>query len=416
VDSPSTAEAVRDFYSRHPYPPPVKSLDRYREKWNDPQRRKADFHLFEPAKPFHGHRKILVAGCGTSQAAKYALRWPSAQIVGIDVSVASIEQTKILRQTYKLENLALHEMPVEQVVDLGESFDHVVCTGVLHHLSDPDKGLRALRDVLLPNGSMHLMVYAPYGRAGIYLIQDYCRRLGVGTTSEEIGDLAECLGQLSPNHPLVPILRAVPDADQEAALADALLNPQDRPYSVEEFIDFLDVNGMTFGRWTRQAEYSAHCGSLRNSPHARLFDHLTDAETFAAVELYRGTLMRHSAVAYRKDRLEIAQPIRFDTGDWLNFVPIRQPTAVCVRERIPEGAAAVLINRAHTQTDIYLPVNQEQLRLFEKIDGRRSAGKIAGSARARAMARDFFEILWQHDQIVFDASGKGTKSSRSRSS
>jgi len=411
VDHPSIANAVRDFYSRHPYPPPVRSLDRYRDKWKDPQRRKADFHLFEPSKPFHGHRKILVAGCGTSQAAKYALRWPSAQITGIDVSATSIKQTQLLKQAYKLKNLALHEMPIERVADLGESFDHVVCTGVLHHLPDPDQGLRALRDVLLPDGSMNVMVYAPYGRAGIYLIQDYCRRLGIGTTSEEIGDLAESLGQLPPNHPLVPILRAVPDADQEAALADALLNPQDRPYSVEEFLDFLDVNGLAFGRWTRQAEYSAHCGSLRNSPHARLFDRLTDAEMFAAVELYRGTLLRHSAVAYRKDRVGIAQPIRFDTDAWLNFVPIRQPDALCVRERLPEGAAAVLINRTHTQTDIYLPVNQEQLRLFERIDGHRSSGEIAGSVRARNLARDFFEILWQHDQIVFDAAGMGGKNS-----
>ena len=256
---------------------------------------------------------------------------------------------------------------------------------------------------------MHLMVYAPYGRAGVYLIQDYCRRLGIGTTPEEIGDLAECLGRLPPNHPLVPILRAVPDTDQAGALADALLNPQDRPYSVEEFFEFLDANGMAFGRWARQAEYSAQCGSLRTSPHARLFDRLTDAETYAAVELYRGTLLRHSAVAYRKDRPEIAQPIGFDTDDWLSFVPIRQPDTVCVRERLPEGAAAVLINRAHTQTDIYLPVSQEQLRMFERIDGRRSAGKIAGSARGRLMARDFFETLWQHDQIVLDASGKGTE-------
>ena len=29
---------------------------------------------------------------------------------------------------------------------------------------------------------MYLMVYAPYGRAGVYMLQDYCRRLGIGTS------------------------------------------------------------------------------------------------------------------------------------------------------------------------------------------------------------------------------------------
>ena len=36
---------------------------------------------------------ILVAGCGTSQAAKHALRWPEAQVTGIDVSATSVRCT-----------------------------------------------------------------------------------------------------------------------------------------------------------------------------------------------------------------------------------------------------------------------------------------------------------------------------------
>ena len=29
---------------------------------------------------------------------------------------------------------------------------------------------------------MHLMVYAPYGRTGVYMLQDFCRRLGIRAT------------------------------------------------------------------------------------------------------------------------------------------------------------------------------------------------------------------------------------------
>ena len=124
----------------------------------------------------------MVAGCGTSQAAKYALRWPKARVTGIDFSQASIDQTAKLKRKHSIHNLELETLPVERAGELGRSFDHVVCTGVLHHLADPDAGLRALHDVLEPDGAMHLMVYAPYGRAGIYMLQDYCRRLGIGTS------------------------------------------------------------------------------------------------------------------------------------------------------------------------------------------------------------------------------------------
>ena len=63
--------------------------------------------------------------------------------------------------------------------------------------------------------------------------------------------------------PLAPLLRNAPDFLHDAPLADALLNPQDRPYSAEEFIDFLESSDLRFGRWVRQAEYSPHCGIFR---------------------------------------------------------------------------------------------------------------------------------------------------------
>lgn len=75
---------VADFYERHPYPRPVDDLDAYSRVWDD-SRRRADSHLFWPAEPYRDDRSILVAGCGTTQAAHYAVRWPRARVVGIDV-------------------------------------------------------------------------------------------------------------------------------------------------------------------------------------------------------------------------------------------------------------------------------------------------------------------------------------------
>src|SRR4029077_2495845 len=119
-------------------------------------------HLFWPHDPYRDDRTVLVAGCGTVQAAHYALRWPHARVVGIDVSANSIAFTQELKRKHGLDNLEVYELSVERAGELGEAFEHVVCTGVLHHLADPDAGLRALRDVLAPDGAMHVMVYAPY--------------------------------------------------------------------------------------------------------------------------------------------------------------------------------------------------------------------------------------------------------------
>src|SRR5271157_6372329 len=311
-------EQVSVFYECHPYPPPVDDLDAYRQAW-DEQRRRADSHLFWPAEPYRDDRGILVAGCGTTQAAHYALRWPRAQVIGIDVSSKSIAFTQGLKRKHALGNLEVRQMPVERAAELGKSFEHVVCTGVLHHLPDPDVGLRALRDVLEPTGALNVMVYAPYGRAGIYMLQEYCRRLGVGNTAPEIRDLAASLKALPPDHPIAPLLRNSPDFADRAGLADALLHPQDRSYSVPQLLDFLDRAGLAFGRWVRQAPYLPWCGALASSPHHARLSALTPEAQYAAIELFRGTMVRHSVVAYRKDRPP--PKVDFDGDAWLGYVP-----------------------------------------------------------------------------------------------
>jgi SAM-dependent methyltransferase len=394
-------ERVSAFYESHPYPPPVDDLQAYRRIWDD-QRRRAEFHLFWPAEPYREDRSILVAGCGTTQAAHYAVRWPHARVIGIDVSAESIAFTERLKRKYALANLDVRQLAVERAVELGQRFEHVVCTGVLHHLSDPEAGLRALREVLAPTGALNLMVYAPYGRAGVYMLQDYCRRLGVGYTASEIRDLAASLKALPPDHPLAPLLRNSPDFADRAGLADALLHPQDRSYSVPQLMDFLGGAGLTFGRWVRQAPYLPWCGALASSPHQSRLLGLTAAAQYAAIELFRGTMVRHSVVAYRTDRPAQGASVNFDNDSWLGYIPIRLPDTLAVRDRLPKGAVAVLINRNHAYTDLYLPIDIQQARLLDGIDGKSTIEEICRERGERRLARVFFEQLWRWDQVVFN--------------
>jgi hypothetical protein len=77
---------------------------------------------------------------------------------------------------------------------------------------------------------------------------------------------------------------------------------------------------------------------------------------------------------------------------------------ICVQERLPPGAAAVLINQSHTYTDLYLPIDAKEKKLFDAIDGERTVGEIAREHGHLDTARALFERLWWYDQVVFDAS------------
>jgi hypothetical protein len=147
---------------------------------------------------------------------------------------------------------------------------------------------------------------------------------------------------------------------------------------------------------------------VARTPHAARLALLPPSLKHGAVELLRGTMTRHSFIAYRDDHLGESQPITFKGDAWRGYIPVRLPWTLCIRDRVPAGSVAVLINRAHTYPDLALPIDSAQERVFAAIDGNRSINEILGIAAeegGKERTRRLFERLWQYDQIVFDATG-----------
>ena len=401
-------DPIATFYRRHPYPPPTDDLDAYAAGWRDPQRRRVEYHRLWPTRAYRSDLRVLVAGCGTAQAAKYAMRLPGATVLGIDVSEAGIDATDRLIERHQLTNVAVRRLPIEEVAELGQTFDLVVCTGVLHHLADPELGLRALREVLDPDGAMQLMVYGRYGRLGVTMIQEYGRRLGIEATPSDIAELVATLRELPTHHPMSPLLRGTKDFQDDDALADALLNPRERSYSVPELVTMIEASGLRLGKWLHQAPYLPQCGALSETPHAARIARLEPAEQYAAVELFRGTITRHSAILHRDDgpwsspSAGADGPITWEGTAWRRWVPLRPVTAVAVEERLPPGVAAVLLNRAHVHPDLVMMVDAAERAAFDAVDGQRTMDDICART---GVGVELFRRLWHHDLIVLDASG-----------
>ena len=399
----TTPDPIAEFYTSHPFPPPLDNLDRALEMYKDQNVLRSEFHLLWPNREYREGLDVLVAGCGTWQSAKYALTHPGARVVAIDVSTTSLDHTERLKQKYNLTNLDLRQLSIERAVDLDHSFDHIICTGVLHHLVDPEAGLRALRSVLNRDGALYLMVYAPYGRAGIYMMQEYCRRLGVGTSPKEIDDLISVLRMLPEHHPVLTTQHGSREFNAEA-LADALLNPRERAYSVPEIFQLLDSSDLMLGRWYWQAAYLPQCGAIATTPLANRLAEMGEREQYAAMELWRGLMSNHSLIAYRNDGA--APNVSFDDDGYSRYVPIRLPWTLCVQQSLPPGAAGALVNQTHVFDDLFVLISANEKRMFEAIDGRRSVAQIAEHADENDpnVARAFFEKLWRYDQVVFDTS------------
>ena len=171
MDTDPLGDVVSQQYERWVYPAPITDLEAWLQdswQWFDPSHA---HRLMWPDREYREGMDILVAGCGTNQAAVIAYTNPSARVVAIDVSGASLEHHRWLKDRYELANLELRRLPIEQVDSLDRDFDLIITTGVLHHMADPGLGMRALAHRLRSDGVLAVMLYANYGRYGVQLMQ-----------------------------------------------------------------------------------------------------------------------------------------------------------------------------------------------------------------------------------------------------
>ncbi|WP_269615905.1 class I SAM-dependent methyltransferase [Prochlorococcus marinus] len=110
---------------------------------------------------------ILIAGCGTGIQIIEASRYSNCEIIAIDLSNSSISYAKRKVDEYGLKNINFIEMDLLELTSLNKRFDLIECSGVLHHMNEPNKGLSNLFDVLEPDGFLKLGLYSKYAREEI---------------------------------------------------------------------------------------------------------------------------------------------------------------------------------------------------------------------------------------------------------
>ncbi len=106
-------------------------------------------------------------------------------------------------------------------------------------------------------------------RTGIYMLQDYCRRLGIGTSPAEIKDLAASLRALPPDHPLDAVAAQCPGLSRYRGGAGGRIVAPAGPRLFGAPIVRVRAGaaGMKFARWLRQAAYRPTAAAWCQSPH-----------------------------------------------------------------------------------------------------------------------------------------------------
>jgi 2-polyprenyl-3-methyl-5-hydroxy-6-metoxy-1,4-benzoquinol methylase len=122
---------------------------------------------------------ILDAGCGTGyKSLELAIANPGAKIIGVDISEDSVIMAKQRLDYHNISNCEFHPIPLEQLSELGLTYDYINCDDVLYLVPDAVVALQAMRAVLKPDGLLRINYHSQYGRQPYIIAQNFFRQLG----------------------------------------------------------------------------------------------------------------------------------------------------------------------------------------------------------------------------------------------
>lgn len=383
-------------YEAYPYPKRDPRDETKRLVIGSPSHlREIDHWVFGAARPRRAGLRALVAGGGTGDGAimlaqHLARDGRPGGVTYLDRSQAA---QAIARGRAEARGLAL-EWHSLSLLDLPGSglgpFDYIDCCGVLHHLPDPAAGLQALLSVLAPGGGLGLMVYAPHGRTGVYMLQDALATLAPPEQPPAARlDVARRVMRNLPETAWLRANRYFGDHIEggEAGLYDLLLNPRDRAYTAPQFAALLAQAGLRVTCWMEPLRYDpavylpdpklrARVAQLDPLARAGLAEALTGNMSTHVVYCVRGSEapappdpMRPDAVPVARElpAAELARNIRADGTLPFVFDELRVPVA------LPKLAAAIL----------------------GLIDGERTVAQILEALRTRGAAPDVAHRAWR---------------------
>ena len=268
--SRATSSAVAAQYEKSPYP-------RYLgyTRWTSRSIQAHLEHLFprlaDRFLPAHRDTaRVLIAGCGTGRQALSAATRYQAEVVGIDLSQTSLSYAEGFRLRDSLNNLTFQQ---SDLLDLGEStglYDLIECTGVLHHLADPQEGLRALLARLRPGGALRLGLYSRVARRSVAAARQVLAE--VGLTADQLIEARQTLLRLAPKHPAAGVTRYL-DFYTRSGTQDLLWPAQEMNFDLPEVSRLLEQERLTFLGFEEPAPgvFEAYVRLFPNDPaHQRL--------------------------------------------------------------------------------------------------------------------------------------------------
>ena len=375
---------ITEQYDAYPYPARDPADEAKRLITGSPSHPlEIDHFLFAGRRNWSKPFRALVAGGGTGDALiQMAQVLTSAgkpfEITYLDLSEAAAEIAEARALARGLQNITFVTGSLLDAPELGQ-FDYIDCCGVLHHLEDPQAGFDALAGAVTPEGGMGLMVYAPYGRSGVYPLQEAFGQLLSGSPKDRLKKAQAIYERVPDGHPFKRNTHLGDHRASDAGFYDLLLHSQDRAFSIRAFYDAIAAAGLHV-MGLPQAHLYDPAPIVGEAKLLRDMDEMTKMEI---AEKLNGAIRTHIAYVARTPERRVARNER-------DAVPHLKGVS---GTKLSQAAAKTgVIPVSHSGAVAEIPVSGMALKSLNYVDGRATLEEIAQKSGLDPVA---FASIWR---------------------
>jgi len=384
--------AVEQLYNTYPFPPDPLSDEAppgYNWRWFWPAA-----HSFCTGRaPESEQIRILDAGCGTGNGTDYLVHLnPKAEVVAVDLSPGAIAvATERLRRSGADESrVSFQTLSIYDVDQVPGEFDLINCVGVLHHMPDPVRGIRALANKLKPGGFLHVFVYGELGRWEVQLMQkaiallqgnqrgDYKNGVAIGRSLFE---------SLPENNRLVQYekQRWAGENQRDECFADMYVHPQEIDYNSESLFELIDASGLAFLGFSNPDFWNLDRLVGKNPELMERAAGLSDRHRYRLIELLDPNVTHYEFFLGKP-------PI--ERSDWRNDSALSQAKASC--NPCIHGWPSKMV-----LSPDYRPVHlsEAEFAFMEACDRPDEAATVASICEASETTLETARTLWQQSLI-----------------
>ena len=188
---------------------------------------------------------VLIAGCGTGQQLENTITYENANILAVDLSRSSLAYAKRKMEEINLNKIEFMHGDILNLENINKKFDVIECVGVLHHMENPEDGLKVLLKILEPHGFLKLGLYSEISRKHIIEIRDIIKKENFSSDIKDIRNSREFIKNNKNNKSSQKLIYNY-DFYSTSSIRDLIFHVQEKRFTLDKISKLLKSLNLEF--------------------------------------------------------------------------------------------------------------------------------------------------------------------------